>query len=85
MVLEHACFVFSSFLFVYLFMFVLSELTEAGPLALRCLMLKDFENSIDLTTMPDPRNIMFTGSNKSDSFECYEMKTGKPWKYQVLF
>lgn len=76
---------FTKAVLILLLFFMFSDLTEAGPLAMRCLKLKDFGSSIDLSLMPDPNNVMFSGSNNSDSFECEEMRTGRPWKYQVIY
>jgi len=60
-----------------------SEITDAGPLALRCLTIKHFFQSIDLTQLSEAEEVMFVGSNNADSYECREMNENKAWKYQA--
>ena len=48
---------------------------------LDCLALTDFGKSIDLNWFPE--SITFTGRSNTDKFECIEMQTDRPWKYQV--
>eukprot|EP00742_Colponemidia_sp_Colp-10_P012674 GILJ01014261.1.p1 GENE.GILJ01014261.1~~GILJ01014261.1.p1 ORF type:complete len:452 (-),score=99.03 GILJ01014261.1:124-1383(-) len=43
--------------------------------------LIDFGRAIDLRIL-DPQ-VMFTGNNHTDGFQCVEMLTNRPWKYQI--
>ena len=67
------------------FIFLSQLLNENGPLALRCFTLKDFNQSIDLCQISDGDDTMFCGSNKSDAYECREMRENECWKFQVFY
>ena len=49
----------------------------------RALQLIDFGRSIDMTMFPP--GTTFTVKVETDSFQCIEMKTDRPWTYQVAF
>ena len=52
------------------------------PSRTKCLVLIDFNRSIDMNLMPDETE--FTGSKSvNKSLLCCEMKDDKPWTYQV--
>ena len=44
-------------------------------------MLIDFGRSIDLHLYPE--GTMFHGDNHCSGFDCVEMRTGRPWKYEI--
>ena len=48
----------------------------------RCLILIDFNRSIDQNTLPDKTEFVAKLNNKSLS--CTEMKSGKSWSRQVF-
>ena len=63
--------------------------TFSGPLWSSCcsaggptLALGDFSRAVDLRAFP--RDVAFTGTSYTSSFECEQMKRNEPWKYQVL-
>lgn len=48
-----------------------------------CIQLIDFGRSIDMTLMPS--GTTFNHVVMTDTFTCIEMRTGRPWTYQVSF
>lgn len=48
-----------------------------------CLQFIDFGRSIDMSLMPE--GATFDTVVMTDTFTCIEMRTGKPWTYQVGF
>ncbi len=52
------------------------------PSKTKCLVLIDFNRSIDLEMFPDETEFDAKANNKS--LLCCEMKADKPWTYQVI-
>lgn len=68
--------------------FLISKLPDSldyfDPTRTKCLVLIDFNRSIDMELLPE--EIEFQGAkNVNKSLLCCEMKQDKPWTYQVFF
>lgn len=55
-----------------------SCISGGGP----TLALGDFSRAVDLRAFP--KDVAFTGTSYTSSFECEQMKRNEPWKYQVV-
>lgn len=55
-----------------------SCISGGGP----TLVLGDFSRAVDLRAFH--KDVAFTGTSYTSSFECEQMKRNEPWKYQVL-
>ena len=53
------------------------------PSRSKCLVLIDFNRSIDLTLLP--KEAEFDAKTDNKSLLCCEMKSNKPWTYQIDF